>query len=446
MICKNLPESKNLAWDGKEAGIEQTDLITLVKHQEQTEAGVPLGQAYQQFQTHQHDYCSVMEAGRVAGLCSRGHLGFLLGHRYGFAIFSHVPVRQHMIEQPLMLRRGMPVREALELALGRQGKAFNEDVILLGDRDEYLGIIPVPALVQLQSALVEERFRVQESMHQRLLTVSRQAGMAEVAIGVLHNVGNVLNSVNVSATLAVNIARDSKVLSLKRVMAILEKNREQLGDYLANDPKGKLVPEFLFQLTHRLQTEQSDQIRELESLAKHIDHIKNIISMQQRYAKVSGILEPVAVDEIVEDGLKMNAEAFTRHGVNLERSFEPVPPVLVDKHKLLQIMVNLIRNAKYAVTHGPNPNKWVRVSIQPLTEERVQIQVKDNGIGIAPENLNRIFAHGFTTKKDGHGFGLHTSALAAKEMGGTLRAHSDGPGLGALFTLELPVACQRPSL
>ena len=128
---------------------------------------------------------------------------------------------------------------------------------------------------------------------------------------------------------------------------------------------------------------------------------------------------------------------------SLERRFAPVPPVLADKHKVLQILVNLIRNAKYAVDHCPNPVKRVIVSILAPTDKRVQIQIQDNGVGIAPENLNRIFAHGFTTKQDGHGFGLHTSALAAKEMGGALHAHSDGLGCGALFTLELPVAPPR---
>ena len=442
----SLLQSESPGREAEAQGIEQTDLLTLVKHQERADAGTSLGKVYQQFQTHQHDYCAVMEAGKVVGLCSRGHLGFLMGHRYGFAIYSKEAVRQHMVQQPLLLRQGTPVRQTLETALGRQGKAFNEDVILLGAQDQYLGIIPVLALVQLQSALVEERFRIQETMHRRLLAVSRQAGMAEVATGMLHNVGNVLNSVNVSSNLAVEMVRNSRISSLEKVAAILEQKRGQLGDYLTNDPKGKLLPDLLIQLASRLRAEQAGQLRELESLGKHLGHIKNIIAMQQRYAKVSGILEQVPVEELVEDGLQINAEALARHGVVLERRFAPVPPVVADKHKVLQILVNLIRNAKYAVDHSPGPSKRVTVSIQASSNKRVQIQVQDNGIGIAPENLNRIFAHGFTTKKDGHGFGLHSSALAAKEMGGALRAHSDGLGLGALFTLELPVAPPCPAL
>ncbi|MGD1087028.1 MAG: ATP-binding protein [Verrucomicrobiota bacterium] len=421
-------------------------MLTLVRHQERVEAHTALGEVYQLFQAHQQDFCAVIDAGRVVGLCSRAHLGFLMGHRYGFAIYSKFHVREHMVASPLMLRRGAPVRQVLEAALGRQGKTFNEDVILLGSDDQYLGVIPVPALVRLQSALVEERFRIQETMHRRLLAVSRQAGMAEVATGVLHNVGNVLNSVNVSAHLAVDMARNSKTASLEKVAAILEQKRGQLADYLSNDPKGKLVPDLLIQLAGRLRAEQAGQLRELESLVKHVGHIKNIISMQQRYAKVSGLLERVPVEELVEDGLQMNTESLARHGVVLERRFEPAPPVVADRHKVLQILVNLIRNARHAVDHCPGPDKRVTVSIHAPTDKRVRIQVQDNGVGIAPENLNRIFAHGFTTKKDGHGFGLHTSALAAKEMGGALHAHSDGLGRGALFTLELPVAPLSPAL
>ncbi len=430
---------------GKEPSIEGTDLVNLVKHREQTDADTTLEEVYQQFSIHNQEYCAVMDAGRVVGLFSRGLLGFLLGHRFGFAICCKDPVRRHLVPQPLMLRRGTPVRQVLESALGRRSRAFNEDVILLGAEDEYLGIISVPSLVRLQSALVEERFRIQESLHRRLMDVSRQAGMAEVASGVLHNVGNVLNSVNVSAQLAVDMIHESKISSLEKVAAILEQNRGQLGDFITNDPKGKLIPEYLFQVSSRLRSEQGRQLEELHLLVKHVAHIKNIISMQQRYAKVSGMVEMVPVEEIVEDGLRLNAEALTRHGVDLERRFEPVPPVMVDKHKVLQILVNLIRNAKYAVDHSSDPIKRVTVFIKAPTKQRVRIQVKDNGVGIAAENLKRIFVHGFTTKQDGHGFGLHASAVAAKEMGGALHVHSDGLGQGALFTLELPVAPARPA-
>ena len=424
--------------DANTPSVEQTDLITLVRHRESVEATAHLGEVYRRFQSHEQDFCAVKEGDKVVGLCSRRDVGFLMGHRYGFAIYSQHPVRDHLAENPLFIQQGTAVREALERALGRPGKQFNDDAVLIGPQREYLGILPVRSLVQLQSALVAEKFQMQEALHRRLQTLSRQAGMAEVATGVLHNVGNVLNSVNVSANLVAEILRQSKTSSLEKAAAIIEEQRGRLGDYVTHDPKGQLLPELLIRLTARLQGERAEAIRELESLIKHVAHIKNIVAMQQSYARVSGILEPVIAADLVEDALNMNAEAFTRHGVRVERQFAEVPRVVADKHKVLQILINLLRNGKYALAHGGGQDRRLTVGIGRGDADRVRITVQDNGVGIAPENLARIFAHGFTTKKDGHGFGLHSSALAAKEMGGSLTAFSQGLGKGATFTLELP--------
>jgi signal transduction histidine kinase len=162
-----------------------------------------------------------------------------------------------------------------------------------------------------------------------------------------------------------------------------------------------------------------------------------IVTMQQSYAKISGLTEVVNVADLVEDSLRMNEGALQRHKVRLVREYLDVPPITVEKHKVLQILVNLIRNAKHACQDSDrvDPQLTVRVA---NGEGRIKISVADNGVGIPPENLTRIFNHGFTTRKNGHGFGLHSGALAAKEMGGSLAVQSDGPGKGATFTLELP--------
>lgn len=160
--------------------------------------------------------------------------------------------------------------------------------------------------------------------------------------------------------------------------------------------------------------------------------------MQQRFARGSGVEESLAVADMVEDAIHINTAGFSRHEVNLVRQISPVPPVVTDRHKVLQILVNLLSNAKYALDDSTG-DKHLTVSVDADGEAGVRIQVRDTGAGIAPENLSRIFQHGFTTKKDGHGFGLHSGALAAKELGGTLTAHSDGPGRGAVFTLTLPL-------
>ena len=278
-------------------------------------------------------------------------------------------------------------------------------------------------------------------MQRELIDSSRQAGMAEVATGVLHNVGNVLNSVSVSATLVGDRLRRSDVADLHRAAAMLHGRNGQLAQFLTTDPKGRLVPEFLAKVSEQLVAERDEMVREMTSVAEHIEHIKQIVTMQQAYAKVSGTRENLAAADLVEDALRMNTAAFARHRVQVVREFAPdTPPVAVDRHKVLQILTNLLRNAKYALDSGKVHDKWLIIQIGRAMGDRVKIVVRDNGAGIAPENLVKIFGHGFTTKKDGHGFGLHSGANAAREMGGQLTVHSDGPGHGAAFTLELPTA------
>jgi PAS domain S-box-containing protein len=277
-----------------------------------------------------------------------------------------------------------------------------------------------------------------EDLHRQLLQTSRQAGMAEVATSVLHNVGNVLNSVNVSATLLLDSAKRSNVSYLGKAVALLNEHIADLAPFLANDPKGRQLPGYLTRVSEELGKEQQRAITELESLRQNIEHIKEIVAMQQNYANVSGVVETVKVTDLVEDALRMNAGALARHEIALAREFSEVPMITVDKHKVLQVLVNVIRNAKYACDESGRKDKQIRINVS-RRDQWVCVAVTDNGVGIPEENKTRIFNHGFTTRKDGHGFGLHSGALATSELGGTLTAHSDGVGQGATFTLELPL-------
>jgi signal transduction histidine kinase len=290
---------------------------------------------------------------------------------------------------------------------------------------------------------IRERIETQaklEETHKQLLQVSRQAGMAEVATGVLHNVGNVLNSVRVSASVVCDRLRKSEINNVHRAAVMLHDQNGHLAQFLTADPKGRLLPEFLFKASGILVTERDDLIIEMNAVSEHIEHIKEIVAMQQTYAKVFGVLEPVSPVSLVQDSLRMNAAAFERHNVRVIQDFEEnVPAAMVDRHKVLQILINLLRNAKYALDEQAPVEKRLEIRVSHL-DGKVSISVTDNGIGIAAENLTRIFGHGFTTKKDGHGFGLHSGALAARQMNGLLSVQSDGPGQGATFTLELPVA------
>jgi signal transduction histidine kinase len=272
-----------------------------------------------------------------------------------------------------------------------------------------------------------------------LLEMSRAAGMAEVATGVLHNVGNVLNSVNVSCTLIIDQLRESRVGNVAKLAALMVESGDDLGRFLTGDPRGRQIPVYLSSLAVVLQEEHQRLFKESEALHGWVEHIKEIVTMQQTYGRVSGVLETMAPEKLLEDALKLNAGELSRYGITVRRSFQPVPPITVDKHKVLQILLNLINNAKHACTDGGGSQKIITLGIFSSGNGRLTIQVSDNGIGIARENLVRIFHHGFTTRRSGHGFGLHSGALAAKEIGGSLTALSDGPGLGTTFTLELPL-------
>jgi signal transduction histidine kinase len=339
---------------------------------------------------------------------------------------------------------GRAVKEG-EDELGRLIDGFNEMLDQIEARDSALEeardhlekrVFERTAELQLEIAERKHAEAELESIHKELLEASRRGGMAEIATNVLHNVGNVLTSVNVSASLVTESVKRSHLGSLKKAVSLMREHSSDLGSFLTDDLRGKLLPGFLGQLTEHLLADQELALHELESLRSNIEHIKEIVAMQQSYARVSGVKELVRITDLVEDSLRMNLGALNRHGVEVVREFSPVAPSYVDKHKVLQIIVNLVRNAKYACDESGRPDRRLTLRVGSA-DGKVRIAVIDNGVGIPTENLARIFNHGFTTRKNGHGFGLHSGALAAKEMGGSLSVASDGPGQGAIFTLEL---------
>jgi signal transduction histidine kinase len=278
-----------------------------------------------------------------------------------------------------------------------------------------------------------------EALHKELIHASRLAGRAEIATSVLHNVGNVLNSVNVSADVSTARVKNSRLPDLRRVVNLLRANDADLAGFFRQDDRGKRLPGYLEKLAHQVGVDQELVLKELAELKDGLGHIKDIVAMQQDYARLGGIADVVDVPSLVEDSVRLNEAALTRHGIVIRRDVESVPTIITDKHRVLQILVNLIRNAKDACQTSFCTEKRVTVRISS-GGLGVQIRVADNGVGIAPENMTRIFNYGFTTKKDGHGFGLHSGALTARELGGELRVESGGPGLGAAFTLDLPMA------
>ncbi|HEY1107943.1 MAG TPA: ATP-binding protein [Opitutaceae bacterium] len=436
--------------------LEQPELLrSLVAHRCALDASVHVEPAIVAMKRAGVEFAAVLEGGRLLGQVGRHHLDEMLGGRFGFALNGRAEIRRFVAAPSLAVGEGDAIADVLAGMNRRAGSAFYDDVMLVDAGRQFLGFIATRTLVQVQhelfvrqigslAASTESLNRLNGQLtetYKGLVDASRLAGRAEIATGVLHNVGNVLNSLNVSASVVATGLRQSKCEAMVKAVAMLRERGADLAEFLAADPKGRRLPELLEGLARHSVTERERLLGEVESLQQSVDHIKEIVAMQQAYATMVAVVEPLDAATLMEDALRLNAGAFERYGVSVVREFGGGGRVLAEKAKILQILLNLIRNAKHACDDSAPGSKCITLRIARVGE-RLRLIVADNGVGIPAENLTRIFGHGFTTRAGGHGFGLHSSANAAREMSGSLTAHSEGRGCGATFTLELPAAVE----
>lgn len=328
--------------------------------------------------------------------------------------------------------------DVLRRKIERQQKQIAQLEAMIEDRSRDIFIANEELSVanaKLLASLEEQR-----SMQQALVDASRKAGMADVATSVLHNVGNVLNSVNVSAAVVRGIAAKSKGIGLGRAVTLL-RSQPDPGHFLTHDPRGKTLLDYLEGIVGALDGERTRTSEELAALDRNIDHIRAIVAMQQSHARHGDAVERLSLAALVDDATRVLAASHQNHEVEVVRELAATDEVFVDRHKLFQILMNFLTNAGQALKERADGR---RIVVRTRDEGGlIALEVEDNGIGISAENLTRIFAHGFTTKDDGHGFGLHGSANTAAEMGGRIEARSDGPGKGATFRLLFPETSPR---
>jgi len=286
--------------------------------------------------------------------------------------------------------------------------------------------------LQLATSLGELR-----EMQSRLVEGSRQAGRSDVATAVLHNVGNVLNSVNVSASLVHDLVTRQKIAGLAKAAALIASHRDDLGGFFRDDHRGQKLPDYFTQLHAVLEDDRSAAQTELQALMRNIEHIKVIVASQQSHVRPAAAAETFELHELLDDALKFSAASCQQHAIELVRDFDALPRVTLDRHKAMQILMNLLANARDAVLDTPDDR---RITLRARrTDGEIEITVEDNGCGIDQQHLDQIFHLGFTTKSDGHGLGLHYSACAATELHGKLSVRSAGSGHGAAFRLVLPL-------
>lgn len=272
----------------------------------------------------------------------------------------------------------------------------------------------------------------------KLLTTARIAGRAEVATNVLHSVGNVLNSVNIGLSNLDKQVQQSRARKLKDIVELIKGHEDDLAHYLKSDERGKHIQSYLEQLADALHKELKSYSIGIHEIDENVDHIKNIIATQQSHAKKIGVEEDVNVAELIESALTVTLGESYETSYRTERLYDWDLVSTTDKHLVLDAVINLIKNAKDSLKHKDASDRLLTVGCRAKDDNSIEISVTDNGLGIEEQSQHKLFTHGFTTKPDGHGFGLHSSANAIKSRGGSLKLESPGPGKGATATITLP--------
>ncbi len=319
--------------------------------------------------------------------------------------------------------------------------------VFTADRLEVLNIIAVKAAVSIENAQlyhqleqrVMERTAQLEAAQRELIEAAHYSGMAEIATGILHNVGNILNSINTATDVSLNIIGKSRLPSLIRANNLLALHEDDVDKFIKNDPKGMQLPNFYIKLGGLLEGEQVRLKEEFQKIQDCANLIKDVIGAQQEYARAGLYTVEVEIANIIDDTLNFQMSVFEKAKIKITREYSNAPPLKIQKSKFIHILTNLFKNAVEALSHNDTEDRKLHIQVTWDPKEATYIKVRDNGLGIPKDQLNRIFTHGFTTKRGGHGFGLHTCANYMTEMGGHLIAHSDGPGHGAVFTLIFPV-------
>ncbi len=314
---------------------------------------------------------------------------------------------------------------------------------MMRDEDgQFQGLVCVAQDITERKRMEEEKLQ----LHEQLLETSRQLGMAEVASDVLHNIGNVLNSINVSIGVVADLTKKSMVGDVARISQLLNKHQDDLGAFFSTSPKGKQIPAYLEKLSGQLVEEQRTAIAELERLRENAHHAQQCVSSQQDLAKVKGITEPVSVIELMEEAVAANQEFLETSQINVIREFHEIPLLIVDKRQVVEVMADVIRNACQAMASVSTKQLVVCAKLIPGPPDSVCLEIQDSGVGIAPNDLVKIFGQGNTTEEGVRSMSLHNGANMAKNLGGALRAHSEGIGQGATFSLELPGNFHFPDL
>ncbi len=274
--------------------------------------------------------------------------------------------------------------------------------------------------------------------------------MRQMFSGTIHNIGNVITVARLAVSEleeANNEKNEVLDLILQEILPDIEESVRAgtVGDFLTTDAKGcEYVGSMMQLLQHqkRILQEQADTVN---ALNQKLNHITEIISLQQRLISGVGRREVVAVDSLIRDAIKMMGESANRHDVQVLEELQGRDLIDVDPSMTTQVFINLIKNAIEALDHVTGRDRKLRISTTHRELEGVPYAVagfEDNGPGMGDEVLNRIFDFGYTTKTAdgyGRGVGLNYCRRTIEKFDGFLEVMSE-EGSGTTFNVCLPVA------
>ncbi len=365
----------------------------------------------------------------------------LIGQSPGL-IFGEEFAQGSIIENLMLQGSVSGIESSFQTCDGRCIPISVSGSMIQDEQGQFQGLVCVAQDITERKRMEEEKLQ----LHQQLLDTSRQLGMAEVASDVLHNVGNVLNSIYVSIGVVRELVTRSIVGDVERISQLFQKHKDDLSNYLSTNPKGKQIPAYLEKLAGQLLEEQRAALAELTRLHDNAQQAQQCVAAQQDLAQPSRITEPLFIEELLEEALTANQDLLKTSQIDVVREFQEIPQLIVEKRQVLEVLVDLIRNACEAMSTSLVKRLVIRAILVPGPPDSVRLEIQDSGVGIAPEDLTKIFGQGNQTQHGGRGMSLHNGALVAKNLGGALRAHSQGKGQGATFSLELPGNFHFPEL
>ena len=286
--------------------------------------------------------------------------------------------------------------------------------------------------------------RVAESRMQ-LVDQSFQAGFAELAKGVLHNLGNAMTPISVRLASLTERLRAAPTSEADQAVA-------ELRGGVADAQRSADLEEFLRLACRELAATVRSAQEDVATVTRQASVIQATLAEQMRSARNEHVIEPVRLTELIAQSLEIVPDACrARLSINADDTVRRVGVVRVARTVLRLILQNLIINAADAVRDAGKDRGTLRVTAEIVHEaERQQLHLRcaDDGVGIAAENLERVFEKGFTTKspETNHGIGLHWCANAIGALGGRIWAASDGPGRGAALHLLVPLTARDTAL